>query len=155
MVRGVPLVLGRPIPCVRIHNRICVPGGDFRGIISERLVGNRTPFGGPQGTTTNSLERGSDGITTSEKLSVFIFGIRQISNMALNSRGRDLSCLGELNFGAVPKCGLISGVRSTLGHVGRVNRTENDLRCSVSNTIIGISSFRVHHQLNSATGFPG
>lgn len=153
-VGHVPGALGGTPRCLRIHNRICVPRSTFRRLYTRRRLRNTTPFGGPHGTTTKSLHRGSSGVANDQKLSVFMFGIRRIQNERLADRTRDLSCLGDLNVPISPHCRVIRSVRSTVTRVRRVNRGHTTLSFSVSNTIVGIGGFTRQRLLNSAGGFP-
>lgn len=153
-VHDVPGGLGSTPRFLRIHNRMCVPRNTFRGLYTRRRLRNTTPFGGPHGTTTNSLHRGSTEVAKDQNLSVFIFGIRRVHNGALAGRTRDLSCLGDLNLPISPHCRVIRSVRRTVTRVRRVNRGHTGLSFSVSNTIVGIGSFTRHSLVNSAGGFP-
>lgn len=152
-VGSVPRGLTRPLS-LRFHNRYFVPGTTFTGLGRRHRTGKLPAFTGPEGTTTNDLQRLSTGIATGQRLSAFVCCVPRCRGLNIGARTRTLSGVQRLKF-RIGRFGHIIRGRTRVGScVSRCATGHSSLPCKVSKVIRGIGSLTIRRTLNTAIGMP-
>ena len=154
-IGALPLKLaGQPPERLVVRGEVYLPKHEFEKLNEAQRAGGQKLFANPRNAAAGSLRQLDPKITSSRRLSIFIFNVQRVDGYVLTTHSESLEWLGSMGFAVSPGfmvCGSLASVREA---IQEIERQRYEYPYDIDGAVVKVNSFAARRALGQTTRAP-
>jgi DNA ligase (NAD+) len=144
-----------PVPArLEVRGEAFMGTKEFRELNRERGLAGEPLFANPRNAGAGSVRQLDSRITARRKLSIFCYGLGQITGVTIATHWEYLERLKSWGFKVNPLVSLCLSIDDVLGHYERIRAMRDELPYEIDGTVIKVNRFDYQNLLGTVSRSP-
>ncbi len=144
-----------PVPArLEVRGEVFMGAKEFRELNRQRGLAGEPLFANPRNAGAGSVRQLDPRITARRKLSIFCYGLGQITGVTIATHWEYLERLKSWGFKVNPLVKLCLSIEDVLGHYERIRAMRDELPYEIDGTVIKVNRFDYQNLLGTVSRSP-